>query len=118
MVIVPCPVLSTAYEDVLGCGFALVGKISSCKSRTEGEMMSTIPAVTVPSPFKLTLPSSDAVPRFPAEDVKKKAYWPWSVAFEAIPEINVLAVAILSLSVTEVAVMVITVPEAAEAGAV
>jgi hypothetical protein len=80
--------------------------------------MSTIPAVTVPSPFKLTLPSRDAVPRFPVGDVKKKAYWPLSVAFEAIPEINALAVALLPLSVTEVAVMLIAAPEAAEAGAV
>ena len=79
--------------------------------------MSTIPAVTVPSPFKLTLPSKDAVPRFPAGDVKRKAYLPLSVAFEAIPEISVLALTLLPLSVSEVAIMVMTVPDAAEAGA-
>jgi len=80
--------------------------------------MSRIPAVTVPSPFKLTLPSKDAVPRLPVGDVKKKAYWPLSVAFEAIPEINVPTAALLSLSVTEVAMIVTTVPVAEEAGAV
>ena len=78
--------------------------------------MSAIPPATVPSPFKVMLPRRDAAPRFPVGDVKKKPYWPLRVAFEAIPEINVLAVALLPLSVTEVAIMVITVPEAAEAG--
>ena len=80
--------------------------------------MSTIPPVTVPSPCKFMLPSRDAVPRFPVGDVKKKAYWPLSVAFDAIPEINVLALALLPLSVTEVATIVSAVPVAAEAGAV
>jgi hypothetical protein len=80
--------------------------------------MSTIPAATVPSPFKLTLPSREAVPRVPAGDVRKRAYWPLSVAFEAIPEINVIALTFLLVSVTEVAVIVNAVPELAEAGAV
>ena len=80
--------------------------------------MSATPPATDPSPLKFMLPRTAAVPRFPVGDVKKKAYWPLSVAFEAIPEINVLAVALLPLSVTEVAMMVIAEPDAAEAGAV
>jgi hypothetical protein len=39
------------------------------------------------------------------------------VAFEAVPEINILALALLLISVTEVATMVMAAPEAAEDGA-
>jgi hypothetical protein len=63
------------------------------------------------------LPSTAAVPRFPVGDVRKKAYWPMRVAFEAVPEINILALALLLMSVTEVATMVMAAPEAAEDGA-
>jgi hypothetical protein len=64
------------------------------------------------------LPRREAVPRFPVGEVKKKAYWPLSVAFEATREINVLALALFPVSVTDVATMVSAVPEGAEAGAV
>jgi hypothetical protein len=63
------------------------------------------------------LPRSDAVPRFPVGDVRKKAYRPLRAASEAFTEIDVLALALLLISVTEVAIIVIEVPEAAEDGA-
>ena len=69
--------------------------------------MSTTPPDTVPSPFSFTLPSREAVPRLPVGEVKRKAYWPLRVAFEAIPETSMVAVADLALSVTEVAITII-----------
>jgi len=49
-------------------------------------------------------------------DVRKNAYWPLRVASEEVTAIDVLALALLLMSVTEVAVMVIEVPEATEDG--
>lgn len=79
--------------------------------------MSATPPATVPSPLKFMLPRRAAVPRFPVGDVRKKAYWPLRVAFEAIGEIHVPALALLLMSVTEVGIMKIAVPEVAEDGA-
>jgi len=44
------------------------------------------------------LPPSEDVPRLPVGDVRKREYCPVSVSFDACPEITVLTLAFLVLS--------------------
>ena len=83
--------------------------------------MSSIPPRIFPFPSRFTLPTSVVVPRvaaFPVGAMIKKAYWPFSVAFDAVPEITTTALALLDESLTEVATMVTLPPVGAAAGAV
>jgi hypothetical protein len=83
--------------------------------------MSSIPPRIFPFPSTFTLPANVVVPRaaaFPVGAKIKKAYWPFSVAFEAVPEISTLALALLDESVTEVAMIVTLPPVGTVAGAV
>lgn len=83
--------------------------------------MSSIPPRIFPFPSTFTLPANVVVPRaaaFPVGAKIKKAYWPFSVAFEAVPEISTLALALLDGSVTEVAMIVTLPPVGTVAGAV
>lgn len=83
--------------------------------------MSSIPPKIFPFPSTFTLPANVVVPRaaaFPVGAKIKKAYWPFSVAFEAVPEISTMALALLDGSVTEVAMTVTLPPVGTVAGAV
>ena len=83
--------------------------------------MSSIPPKILPFPSTFTLPAKVVLPRpvtFPVGARIKKAYWPFSVAFEAVPEIRTVALALLDESVTEVAMMVTLPPAGTVAGAV
>jgi len=67
------------------------------------------------------LPTNVVVPRvagFPVGAVMKKAYWPFSVAFDAVPEMRTAVLALLDESVTEVATIVTLPPAGTIAGAV
>jgi hypothetical protein len=83
-------------------------------------MMSTTPPSTFPSPCKLTLPASDVEPRFPVGDVRKKAYGPFRVAFDAVPvPVNIMVTReLLVPSSMEVATISSVLPDGAETGAV
>ena len=75
----------------------------------------------MPFPSRFTLPVNVVVPRvegFPVGAVMRKAYWPFSVAFDAVPGIRTEALALFVGSLTEVAVMVRLPPDGAMAGAV
>lgn len=83
--------------------------------------MSSTPPRIFPFPSTFTLPANVVVPRavaFPVGAKIKKAYWPFSVAFEPVPEISTMALALLDESVTEVAMMVTLPPVGTVAGAV
>ena len=83
--------------------------------------MSSIPPKIFPFPSTFTLPANVLVPRsveFPVGAVIKKAYWPFSVAFDAVPEISTTALALLDASVREVATMVMLPPVGTVAGEV
>jgi hypothetical protein len=117
----PRPVASKTYEEVAGDGLAVVGRISSSRSRTPGETMSVTPSVTPPFPLKVTLPPTAVVPRLPVGEVRKNANFPASEdnEAEAVPEeIGTVALADFEGSETEVAVMVTDPPEGTVAGAV
>lgn len=75
----------------------------------------------LPFPSRFTLPTNVVLPlvvTFPVGAIIKKAYWPFSVAFEAVPEIMTTALALLDESVTEVAVTVTLPPFGTAPGAV
>ena len=83
--------------------------------------MSSIPPRIFPFPSTFTLPAKVVVPRsaeFPVGAAIKKAYWPFSLAFDAVPEIKTTALALLDESATEVATMVTLPPVGTAAGAV
>ena len=83
--------------------------------------MSSIPPKIFPFPSTLTLPANVVVPRsaeFPVGAMIKKAYWPFSVALDAVPEIRTTALALLDESATEVATIVTLPPVGTVAGAV
>jgi hypothetical protein len=83
--------------------------------------MSSTPPKIFPFPSTFTLPANVVVPRlveFPVGALIKKAYWPFSVAFDPVPEIWTTALALLDESVTEVAMMVTVPPVGTVAGAV
>ena len=83
--------------------------------------MSSIPPKIFPFPSTFTLPANVVVPRpveLPVGAMIKKAYWPFSVAFEAVPEICTMALALLEESLTEVAMTVTLPPVGTVAGAV
>src|SRR5215469_16038030 len=83
--------------------------------------MSSTPPKIFPFPSTFTLPANVVVPlvvAFPVGAKIKKAYWPFSVAFEAVPEIRTAALALLDESVTEVAMMVTLPPVGTVGGAV
>ena len=83
--------------------------------------MSSIPPKIFPFPSTFTLPANVVVPRlaeFPVGALIKKAYWPFSVAFDPVPEICTTALALLDESVTEVAMTVTLPPVGTVAGAV
>ena len=83
--------------------------------------MSSIPPRIFPFPSTFTLPANVVVPRsaeFPVGAAIKKAYWPFSVVFDAVPEIKTAALALLDGSATEVATMVTLPPVGAAPGAV
>ena len=83
--------------------------------------MSSIPPKIFPFPSRFTLPANVVVPRsaeFPVGALIKKAYWPFSVVFDAVPEIRTTALALLDASVREVATMVTLPPVGTVAGAV
>src|SRR5437763_16181157 len=85
------------------------------------ETMSSIPPKIFPFPSTFTLPANVVVPRsaeFPVGALIKKAYWPFSVVFDAVPEITTTALALLDASVREVATMVTLPPVGTVAGAV
>src|ERR1700746_2174238 len=82
--------------------------------------MSSIPPRIFPFPSTFTLPANVVVPRsaeFPVGAAIKKAYWPFSVAFDAVPEIKTAALALLDGSAAEVATIVTLPPVGAAAGA-
>src|SRR5882762_2019519 len=106
--------------------FGVVARIGSAVSENAGETMSSTPPVIFPAPSTVTLPTKVVVPqipaggtlRFPVGAVMKKTYWPFRVAFEAVPGMMTVALAFLLGSVTEDAVMVTLPPDGGEAGAV
>src|SRR5258707_15127214 len=105
--------------------FAVVTRIGSAVSENPGEPMSSPPPVIFPAPSTVTLPTKVVVPqvpagalRFPVGAVMKKTYWPFRVAFEAVPGMMTMALAFLLGSVTEDAVIVTLPPDGGEAGPV
>src|SRR6266404_5071163 len=105
--------------------FGVVARIGSAVSENAGETMSSTPPVIFPAPSTVTLPTKVVVPqvpagalRFPVGAVMKKTYWPFRVAFDAVPGMVTVALALLVPSVTEDAVIVTMPPDGEEAGAV
>jgi hypothetical protein len=83
--------------------------------------MSSIPPKTLPFPSRFTLPANVVVPRdtgFPVGALIKNAYWPFSVAFDAVPEMTTCALAFFEESLTAVAIMSTFPPDGTAGGAV
>src|SRR5258707_14179425 len=104
--------------------FAVVTRIGSAVSENPGEPMSSPPPVIFPAPSTVTLPTKVVVPQVPAGALRfavgavmKKTYWPFRVAFEAVPGMMTVALAIFLGSVSYDAVMVSLSPDVEEAGA-